>query len=94
LSDASKAICIIPSIATIYSAANLNSTTSAIINGTLVPDYPELYDKNLMVDHVDTGDTCTFGMSFKSNHHVILDNMQLFIHNMVDQTPFVNNLIF
>jgi hypothetical protein len=95
LSDASKAVCLLPSISTNYSVQNFKTVVPSVVTGTLFPADPKLTDNNLMVDHVDPSTaTCNFGMKFALNHQVVLEEQKVFINKLFDKQPFVNNLVF
>lgn len=47
------------------------------------------------VDSYETDESdCFFGMTFKENHVVILDEAKIFIGFLTDKTPYVDNLEF
>ena len=95
LSDASKAVCLLPTISTTYSVTTFKTALPTVVTGTLFPADPKLTDGKLMIDHVDASTTtCNFGMSFAVNHKVVLDEQKVFINKLLDKTPFVNNLVF
>jgi len=65
-----------------------------VLLGSVFPDAAALTDGFLAVDHVDAASSgCNFGMTFKTGYTAVLDEAKIFLNNVLDKTPFVDNLV-
>jgi hypothetical protein len=87
----------LPTLATTYSLENFSVTESHVLSGEMFPaeNHEDLIDHVLTVDHVDSASSnCEFGMTFKTGYEGVLDEAKVFITDLIDKTPYVNNLVF
>jgi hypothetical protein len=88
-------VCNLPTVSTVYSVKEFNTTTTSVLNGTVFPKNSVLVDGHMMVDHVDNkASDCEFGMTFGTGRVAVLSQMKFFLNKVFDKKPFVDNLLF
>lgn len=92
LSDGDFAVCEVPELATSFSAKTYSVTEPAVLYGTVFPANSVLYDNELVTNHIDRRNDCTFGMTFKEGHVGVLDEAKIYLHNIDKLWVYQNNV--
>lgn len=70
LSNASKAVCRLPALATTYSAKTFEIVEAGVLKGkwfsTAEKELPKIFDDSVMDDYIDTTAECHVGVTFKA----------------------------
>lgn len=99
-SDASQATCIVPPIATSYSASNFEIVTAdnvfthtSSVTASAMDQVANLFDGDNLNDYVDSAASCFVEAQFLDSYVGVLDSIKFFINNLHDNTPFVGKLV-
>jgi hypothetical protein len=99
-SDATQATCVVPPIATAYSADNFEIVTAdnvfthtEAVTASAMDQLANLFDGNNLNDYVDSSASCFVEAQFKDSYVGVLDSIKFFINNLYDNAPFVGNLV-
>ena len=100
-SDADQVTCTLPHVSTAYSADTFEIVTEGVLHdGTWTgtasdEELAKLIDGKNMIDMSDSTSTgCYFQIQYKENHVGVLDEVKFFINQLLDKSPFQDNLVF
>jgi len=101
VSSSAATVCNVPSVPTSFSASQYNLATSGSLESSITwsssggsAETAKVHDNDNLNDYTDGSSSCWIQMDFKPNYAGVLEQSKFFINNLLDNTPFVDNLIF
>lgn len=96
-SDADNAKCTLPALMTTYSAAQFEMAEAANISGTWTgsgssSELAKLNDGKNLDDYSDSSTPCYYQISADDSYVFQVDEVKVFINNLLDRTPYDANL--
>lgn len=99
-STSTSTICTLPSVPTSFSASEYDLATSGNLESVITwtsstgDETAKVHDGNMKNDFTDSGSSCYIKMDFRTGYAGVLENAKFFINNLIDNSPFVDNLVF